>query len=46
MSGEQQDVAIIGMSCVYPKAPNLTAFWQNILAGVDAIDEPGDSATT
>jgi acyl transferase domain-containing protein len=40
MSGTQQDVAIIGMSCVYPKAPNLAAFWQNILAGVDAIDEP------
>jgi acyl transferase domain-containing protein len=40
MSAKLQDVAIIGMSCLYPKAPNLAAFWQNILAGVDAIGEP------
>ncbi len=40
MSTKQQEVAIIGMSCLYPKAPNLAAFWQNILAGVDAISEP------
>lgn len=44
MSAKQQDVAIIGMSCLYPKAPNLAAFWQNILAGVDAISEPPDGA--
>jgi acyl transferase domain-containing protein len=44
MSGHQQDVAIIGMSCLYPKAPNLAAFWQNILAGVDAIGEPPEGA--
>lgn len=44
MSRHQQDVAIIGMSCLYPKAPNLAAFWQNILAGVDAIGEPPEGA--
>ncbi len=44
MSTQQKDVAIIGMSCLYPKAPNLAAFWQNILAGVDAIGDPPEGA--
>jgi beta-ketoacyl synthase-like protein len=33
------DVAIVGMSCLLPKAPDLDAYWQNILSGVDAITE-------
>jgi acyl transferase domain-containing protein/NAD(P)H-dependent flavin oxidoreductase YrpB (nitropropane dioxygenase family) len=42
-SGGPCDVAIIGMSCILPKAPNLDAYWQNILDKVDAIVEvPGD----
>lgn len=36
-------VAIIGMACMYPQAPNLQAFWRNIIGGVDAISEPVDS---
>jgi acyl transferase domain-containing protein len=32
--------AIVGMSCLFPRAPNLKAFWQNVLAEVDAIDQP------
>jgi acyl transferase domain-containing protein len=44
MSTKPQDVAIIGMSCCYPKAPNLAAFWRNILAGVDAIGEPPEGS--
>jgi acyl transferase domain-containing protein/phosphopantetheinyl transferase len=40
------DIAIIGMSCLYPKAPNLRAFWENILAGVDAIGEPPKGSWT
>jgi hypothetical protein len=37
------DVAIIGMSCLFPKAPTLDAYWQNILDKVDAITEiPAD----
>ncbi|MGQ0776433.1 MAG: SDR family NAD(P)-dependent oxidoreductase [Pseudonocardiales bacterium] len=37
------DIAIIGMSCLLPKAPNLRAYWQNILDKVDAIVEiPAD----
>ena len=37
------DVAIIGMSCLLPKAPTLRTYWQNIIDKVDAITEiPGD----
>ncbi len=31
------DVAIIGMACAFPGARNLAQFWQNIVAGFDAI---------
>jgi acyl transferase domain-containing protein/phosphopantetheinyl transferase len=30
-------VAIIGMSCRFPQAPDLATFWSNIQGGVDAI---------
>ena len=33
-------IAIIGMACIFPKAPDVATFWNNILAGVDAIGEP------
>ncbi|MGH8901538.1 MAG: SDR family NAD(P)-dependent oxidoreductase [Egibacteraceae bacterium] len=33
------DIAVIGMSCLLPKAPTLEAYWQNILDKVDAITE-------
>ncbi|MEV6929359.1 SDR family NAD(P)-dependent oxidoreductase [Dactylosporangium sp. NPDC051485] len=33
------DVAIVGMSCVLPGSPDLTAFWQTILGGRDAVTE-------
>jgi len=37
------DVAIVGMSCLLPGAPDIETFWSNILSGVDAItDVPGD----
>jgi acyl transferase domain-containing protein len=32
-------VAIVGMSCILPKAPDLQQYWDNILAKVDAITE-------
>ncbi|MCC6869229.1 MAG: acyltransferase domain-containing protein [Burkholderiales bacterium] len=35
----ERDVAIIGMACVFPRAPDLTSFWRNIEAGVDAITD-------
>ncbi|MBW8738117.1 MAG: polyketide synthase dehydratase domain-containing protein [Streptomyces turgidiscabies] len=35
-------VAIIGMSVLLPGAPGLDAYWQNLLAGTDAITEVPD----
>ena len=36
------DIAIIGMSCIFPGAPDLVTYWRNILGRVDAItDAPG-----
>ena len=40
------DVAIIGMACIFPKAPNLQTFWQNIVSKVDGIDEPPEGSFT
>ncbi|HEX3531337.1 MAG TPA: amino acid adenylation domain-containing protein, partial [Thermoanaerobaculia bacterium] len=31
------DVAIIGMACRFPGAPNIEAFWRNLTAGVESI---------
>ena len=37
------DVAIVGMSCMFPKAGDLEQFWQNIVNKVDAVGEiPAD----
>jgi acyl transferase domain-containing protein len=36
----QGEVAIIGMACVFPKAPDLQTYWENIVSKVDAIDDP------
>jgi len=33
------DVAIVGMSAIMPGAPDLDAYWSNILHGVDSISE-------
>src|SRR3990172_9171009 len=33
------DVAIIGMSCIFPGAGDLGTFWNNIESGHDAIRE-------
>lgn len=44
MSGQPafntEPIAIIGMACIFPQAPDVVSFWRNILAGVDAISEP------
>lgn len=32
-------IAIIGLSCLFPGAPDLGRFWRNIVDGVDAISE-------
>jgi acyl transferase domain-containing protein/NAD(P)H-dependent flavin oxidoreductase YrpB (nitropropane dioxygenase family)/acyl carrier protein len=36
---EPLDIAIVGMACMFPKAPDLGTFWANVLAGVDAVTE-------
>ncbi|WNV89264.1 SDR family NAD(P)-dependent oxidoreductase [Umezawaea sp. Da 62-37] len=33
------DIAVIGMACMFPQAPDLPAFWANVLSGVDAVTE-------
>ncbi|MFI6460306.1 SDR family NAD(P)-dependent oxidoreductase [Streptomyces sp. NPDC050538] len=37
------DIAVIGMACMFPQAPDLPTFWANILGGRDSVDEvPSD----
>ena len=44
MSKQKQDqVAIIGMACVFPKAPDLHTYWQNIVNKVNAISDPPEN---
>ncbi|HWC27023.1 MAG TPA: beta-ketoacyl synthase N-terminal-like domain-containing protein [Solirubrobacteraceae bacterium] len=37
-------VAIVGMSCLFPGAPDVGAYWQNIVDKVDAVGEPPPEA--
>lgn len=39
---DRNPIAVVGMGGVFPGAPHLDAFWQNILHGVDAIREVPD----
>jgi acyl transferase domain-containing protein/phosphopantetheinyl transferase len=34
------DIAIVGMGCLFAGAPNLDAFWQNIISKFDAVSDP------
>ncbi|MCC2277863.1 SDR family oxidoreductase [Streptomyces sp. ET3-23] len=36
---EPLDVAIVGMACMFPDAPDLPAFWAHVLAGSDTVTE-------
>lgn len=40
----QGDIAIIGMACLFPGAPDLDTYWHNILSKVDAITDPPPEA--
>src|ERR1700723_3680224 len=33
------DVAIVGMACIFPGAPDLKTYWRNIVSKVDAVSE-------
>lgn len=37
-----EDIAIVGMACLFPQAQGLRQFWHNILRGVDTIREVSD----
>ncbi|MCZ4510248.1 SDR family oxidoreductase [Streptomyces sp. ActVer] len=40
---EPLDVAVVGMACMFPGAPDLAAYWANILGGHDGVGEvPAD----
>lgn len=39
VASEPADVAIIGIACVFPDAPDLESFWRNILDGRNSIRE-------
>ncbi|MBB5120197.1 acyl transferase domain-containing protein/NAD(P)H-dependent flavin oxidoreductase YrpB (nitropropane dioxygenase family) [Streptomyces eurocidicus] len=37
------DIAVVGMACMFPGAPDMAAFWANVLDGADAVTEvPAD----
>lgn len=40
----QGNIAIIGMACMFPGAPDLTTYWQNIVSKVDAVTDPPPEA--
>ncbi|WP_394833366.1 amino acid adenylation domain-containing protein [Pendulispora rubella] len=37
LPADDRDVAVIGMSCRMPGAPNIAQFWQNLVQGVESI---------
>ena len=43
MEQRNNEIAIIGMSCIFPGAPDLTTFWHNIVTGKDAFAELPES---
>ena len=43
MTQRPNDVAIIGMSCIFPGAGDLDSYWSNIVAGRDGISDVPES---
>ncbi|MFC1888307.1 beta-ketoacyl synthase N-terminal-like domain-containing protein [Thermodesulfobacteriota bacterium] len=39
MNSQADEIAIIGMACTYPKAPDIHTFWRNIVNRVDAVTD-------
>lgn len=37
---KHEPIAVIGMACIFPQAPDVETFWQNILNKVNAIGDP------
>src|ERR1700733_7401890 len=42
MTRQDNDIAIVGMSCLFPEAPNLGAFWKNIVRGKDCLRDASE----
>jgi acyl transferase domain-containing protein len=42
VNGAEADIAIVGMSALFPRAPTLEDFWDNLLDEIDGIGEPLD----
>ena len=42
-SASRSDIAIVGLSCVLPKAGTVDRFWHNVLTKFNAIGEDGKS---
>ncbi|MEU1094295.1 SDR family NAD(P)-dependent oxidoreductase [Streptomyces sp. NPDC005877] len=37
------DIAVVGMACMFPQAPDLATYWANVVGGRDAVTEvPAD----
>jgi acyl transferase domain-containing protein/phosphopantetheinyl transferase (holo-ACP synthase) len=43
-TGARGGVAIVGMACLFPGAPDVDAYWANILGKVDAVTDPPPEA--
>ncbi|MCY0935119.1 type I polyketide synthase [Streptomyces sp. H34-S4] len=39
----QDPIAIVGLSALYPKAPNLNEFWANVVSAADCIEDVPDT---
>lgn len=37
-----EEIAVVGMACMFPKADDLRQYWENIVRGVDAVEEVPD----
>ncbi len=37
MPQQMEPIAIVGMECVFPGAPNVAAFWRNIVRGTSSL---------
>jgi acyl transferase domain-containing protein/phosphopantetheinyl transferase len=38
--GVHEGIAVIGLACKFPGAPDVTTFWRNILEKVDCVSDP------
>ena len=41
---DRGDIAIVGLACLFPGAPDLNTYWQNIVSKMDAITDPPPEA--